>query len=132
MSVDIDQQLRALGQHLEHDAPEVGIDDVLSRRPSGRVMRDSDADTPSGPASAELNDRSPVRRRSTLLAAAVVATTGLFGLVVVANRATSDEPDPPGTAPIATTTETTASEPAVFPIVGERAQPMDLGAQPDR
>jgi hypothetical protein len=129
MSVDIEQQLRALGRHLEHDAPEVGIDDVLSRLQSSvPAMRSDDVDAPRRPAAADSSDRSRVSRRSTLVAAAVVAAAGLIGLVVVSNRAITDESNPPSAAPVDPTSETRVAEPAVFPIVGEQAGPMDFGS----
>jgi hypothetical protein len=127
MSVDIDQQLRALGQRLEHDAPPVGVDDVVSRlQLRGSATGSGDVETPLEPSTEGSSNRSRVRRRSTVGAAAVLVAMGLFGLVI-ANRATIDEPTPPSAAPDDATIEAAIPEPAVFPIVGEQAGPNDFG-----
>lgn len=128
MSVDIDQQLRALGQRLEHDAPPVGVVEVISRLQIMRPgMKSGGVEEPLEPATEGASDRSRVRRRSTVTAAAVLTGMGLFGLVI-ANRATIDEPKPPSASPVSATSEPAAPEPAVFPIVGEHVEPNDFGS----
>ncbi len=125
MSVDINEQLRVLGEHLERDSPRVDLDEVLSRiRSTGNAVEPSD--TMIDPVTVNASP-GPSRRSALVVAAAVIIAVGLLG-VVAANRPTSDIPDASSATPDVVPGGSELVGPAVFPVVGDQAAPRDFGS----